>query len=58
VTLRPPVSHRSIWRRRPEDWRAAPTYLAMSYLYKALKLVLHLLIKHHLYMRFGCPWWS
>ena len=27
-------SHTSIWRRRPEDWRAVPLYLAMSYLYK------------------------
>src|SRR5678815_4243163 len=27
-------SHASIWRRRPEDWRAVPLYLAMSYLYK------------------------
>ncbi|HUF73258.1 MAG TPA: radical SAM protein [Gammaproteobacteria bacterium] len=27
-------SHRSIWRRRPRDWRAVPAYLAMSYLYK------------------------
>ena len=26
-------SHRSIWRRRPEDPRAIPAYLAMSYLY-------------------------
>jgi hypothetical protein len=24
----------SIWRRRPEDWRAVPGYLGMSYLYK------------------------
>ena len=27
-------SHGSIWRRRPEDSRAVPSYLAMSYLYK------------------------
>ena len=27
-------SHASIWRRRPEDWKAVPAYLAMSYLYK------------------------
>lgn len=27
-------SHTSIWRRRPEDARAIPSYLAMSYLYK------------------------
>jgi radical SAM superfamily enzyme YgiQ (UPF0313 family) len=25
-------SHRSIWRRRPDDYRAVPAYLAMSYL--------------------------
>src|SRR5260370_35164924 len=41
-------SHGSIWRRRPEDWRAAPTYLAMSYLYKRSNWFWHLLIKHHL----------
>ena len=27
-------SDRSIWRRRPRQWRAVPPYLAMSYLYK------------------------
>jgi radical SAM superfamily enzyme YgiQ (UPF0313 family) len=41
-------SHRSIWRRRPEDWRAVPSYLAMSYLYKRSNRFWHLLIKHHL----------
>ena len=41
-------SHRSIWRRRPEDWRAAPTYLAMSYLYKRSNWFWHLLIRRHL----------
>ena len=41
-------SHRSIWRRRPEDWRAAPTYLAMSYLYKRSNWLWHLLIKRHM----------
>jgi radical SAM superfamily enzyme YgiQ (UPF0313 family) len=41
-------SHRSIWRRRPEDWRAAPTYLAMSYLYKRSNWFWHLLIQRHL----------
>src|SRR5262249_5995811 len=25
-------SHRSIWRRRPRDWRAVPPDLAMAYL--------------------------
>ncbi len=27
-------SHASIWRRRPQDWRAVPAYIGMSYLYK------------------------
>lgn len=41
-------SHTSIWRRRPEDWRAVPPYLAMSYLYKRSNRFWHLLIKHKL----------
>jgi radical SAM superfamily enzyme YgiQ (UPF0313 family) len=41
-------SHRSIWRRRPEDWRAVMPYLAMSYLYKRSNRFWHLLIKHRL----------
>jgi radical SAM superfamily enzyme YgiQ (UPF0313 family) len=41
-------SHASIWRRRPEDWRAAPAYLAMSYLYKRSNRLWRFLIKHHL----------
>jgi radical SAM superfamily enzyme YgiQ (UPF0313 family) len=41
-------SHRSIWRRRPEDWRAVAPYLAMSYLYKRSNRFWHLLIKHDL----------
>jgi radical SAM superfamily enzyme YgiQ (UPF0313 family) len=41
-------SHASIWRRRPEDWRAIPPYLAMSYLYKRSNRFWHLLIKHDL----------
>jgi|SRR5579871_166471 len=41
-------SHASIWRRRPEDWRAAVPYLAMSYLYKRSNRFWHLLIKHGL----------
>jgi hypothetical protein len=39
-------SHTSIWRRRPIDWRAVPTYLAMSYLYKRSNRLWHHLIKH------------
>jgi radical SAM superfamily enzyme YgiQ (UPF0313 family) len=38
-------SHRSIWRRRPKDWRAVPPYLAMSYLYKRSNRFWHLLIR-------------
>ena len=41
-------SHVSIWRRRPEDWRSIPLYLAMSYLYKRSNRFWHLLIKHDL----------
>jgi hypothetical protein len=41
-------SHASIWRRRPEDWRAVQLYLAMSYLYKRSNRFWHLLIKHNL----------
>ena len=41
-------SHASIWKRRPEDWRAAAPYLAMSYLYKRSNRFWHLLIRHHL----------
>ena len=39
-------SHASIWRRRPEDWRAVAPYLAMSYLYKRSNRFWHVLIKH------------
>jgi radical SAM superfamily enzyme YgiQ (UPF0313 family) len=41
-------SHASIWRRRPEDWRAVPPYLAMSYLYKRSNRFWRFLIKSHL----------
>jgi radical SAM superfamily enzyme YgiQ (UPF0313 family) len=41
-------SHGSIWRRRPQDWRAVPPYLAMSYLYKKSNRLWHLLIRHRL----------
>jgi radical SAM superfamily enzyme YgiQ (UPF0313 family) len=41
-------SHTSIWRRRPDDWRAVPLYLAMSYLYKRSNRFWHQLIKHNL----------
>jgi len=38
-------SHRSIWRRRPRDWRAVLPYLAMSYLYKRSNRLWHWLIR-------------
>jgi len=41
-------SHRSIWRRRPEDPGAVAAYLAMSYLYKRSNRFWHLLIRHRL----------
>jgi hypothetical protein len=41
-------SHASIWRRRPEDLRAIPPYLAMSYLYKRSNRVWRFLIQNHL----------
>jgi|SRR5579872_58914 len=41
-------SHRSIWRRRPDDARAVLAYLAMSYLYKRSNRFWHLLIRHRL----------
>jgi len=46
-------SHRSIWRRRPLDWRAVPAYLAMSYLYKRSNRIWHWLIRHRLT---ACVW--
>lgn len=41
-------SHRSIWRRRPQDGDAVLGYLAMSYLYERSNLFWHLLIRHRL----------
>jgi radical SAM superfamily enzyme YgiQ (UPF0313 family) len=41
-------SHASIWRRRPQDWRAVVPYMAMSYLYKRSNRFWHQLIKHDL----------
>ena len=38
-------SHRSIWKRRPKDWRAVLPYLAMSYLYKRSNAIWHWLIR-------------
>jgi radical SAM superfamily enzyme YgiQ (UPF0313 family) len=41
-------SHTSIWRRRPDDWRAVPPYLVMSYLYKRSNRLWHFLIRRNL----------
>jgi len=41
-------SHSSIWRRRPDDWRAVAPFLAMSYLYKRSNRFWHFLIRHDL----------
>ena len=38
----------SIWRRRPRGARAAPAYLAMSYLYKRSNFLWYFLIRHNL----------
>ena len=48
-------SHRSIWRRRPEDARAVAAYLAMSYLYKRSNRFWHLLIRRRLTARVWRP---
>jgi radical SAM superfamily enzyme YgiQ (UPF0313 family) len=48
-------SHRSIWRRRPQDRDAVPGYLAMSYLYKRSNRFWHLLIRHRLTSRAWRP---
>ena len=48
VCYRRLFSHRSIWRRRPKDWRAVPAYLAMSYLYKRSNRIWHFLIRYRL----------
>ncbi len=48
-------SHASIFRRRPRDLRAAPAYLAMSYLYKRCNWLWPLLIRHRLVHRAWRP---
>lgn len=40
--------HRSIWARRPEDPRAVPAYLAMSYLYKRSNALWQFLIARNM----------
>jgi radical SAM superfamily enzyme YgiQ (UPF0313 family) len=47
-------SHASIWRRRPEEWSAVPTYLAGCYLYKRSNRFWHFLIKRRLVRK---VWW-
>jgi radical SAM superfamily enzyme YgiQ (UPF0313 family) len=37
--------HASIWRRRPDDWRAVLPYLGMSYLYKRSNALWYWLIR-------------
>lgn len=41
-------SHRSIWRRRPQQMNAVLPYLAMSYLYKRSNRFWHMLIRRQL----------
>jgi radical SAM superfamily enzyme YgiQ (UPF0313 family) len=41
-------SHRSIWKRRPQETHAVLGYLAMSYLYKRSNRIWRLLIRHRL----------
>lgn len=47
--------HGSIWRRRPRDVRAVPSYLAMSYLYKRSNRLWHHLIRNDLTARVWRP---
>lgn len=48
-------AHRSIWARRPADWRAVPAYLAMSYLYKRANWLWPWLIRRRLVHRAWHP---
>lgn len=48
-------SHASIWRRRPEDWRAVAPYMAMSYLYKRSNRLWEFLIRRRLVHRVWMP---
>ena len=48
-------SHASIWRRRPEDWRAWLPYLGMSYLYKRANWLWPVLIRQRLTHRVWRP---
>jgi radical SAM superfamily enzyme YgiQ (UPF0313 family) len=44
-------SRGSIWRRRPREWSAVPTYLAGAYLYKRANRLWRFLIRHRLVRR-------
>ncbi len=48
-------SLRSIWKRRPVDWRAVAPYLAMSVLYKKCNLLWPMLIRYNLTARVWRP---
>lgn len=48
-------SHASIWKRRPRDWRAVPSYLGMSYLYKRCNWLWPLLIRYRMVHRAWYP---
>ena len=48
-------SHGSIWRRRPEDWSAVPSYLAASYLYKRANPLWYALIRQRWVNRMWSP---
>src|SRR5581483_7487964 len=46
-------SHRSIWRRRPRNWRSVVGYLTLSYLYKRTNGLWPILIR---YNHTSCVW--
>ena len=48
-------SHGAIWRRRPEDWSAVPSYLAASYLYKRANPLWYALIRQRWVNRVWSP---
>jgi radical SAM superfamily enzyme YgiQ (UPF0313 family) len=48
-------SHASIWRRKPADWHAVPSYLAASYLYKRSNPLWYALIRQRWVWRVWHP---
>ena len=48
-------SHSSIWRRKPADWHAVPSYLAASYLYKRSNPLWYALIRQRWVWRVWHP---